>query len=335
MADLNKFLNNLQNYTQNMQTHRALANQPPPQPQEPKLQSRFLQETHLLEKKMNLAQAQEMQKNANALSSNKSTMDNLKMNTIISMDRAVFIKELMNLPTDMKDLMNAVQKMFEQVRQGQQLDSKAINLAQNINLSQISMMLAQNGKEAVSKLMLAMGDAAKYGIKDLSDIKETIKVINASVSLAGQKEPSKILKSLMLLYLPWVPLQEGVGFDLEIDTSDENNKNLDETSLVIFISTKNYGNVKAVLNLIPPNEVNVLISCDKGFPKKTLLEKLQSEKHSMKSSVIFEEKAVIKTAEDVKPQARISVSDNSNINPFLLLMSNLVIRYTIELDNQA
>lgn len=334
MAEFNQFLNNLQNYTQNLQNQRALGSQPPPQPQEPKLQSRFLQETNLLQKKDALSKSnlQNAQTLLNQNSARNSVIENMKMNTIISMDRAVFIKELMNLPNDMKDLMNQVQKMFEQIRQGQQLSAKTANLSENINLSQLSVLLMQNGKEAVSKLMLAMGDASKYGITDLKDIKDTIKVINASVSLAGQNDNSKILKSLMLLYLPWVPLQEGVGFDLEIDTDDEN-KSLDESSLVVFISTKNFGNVKVILNLVGPNEVNVLIHCDKTFPKKALLEKLQSQQHSVRSSVIFEEKAVVKQPQEAKAQAKISVSDTASMNPFLLLMSNLVIRYTIELDN--
>lgn len=267
----------------------------------------------------------------NTMNQNKTLSASLKMNNIISMDRAIFIKDLMELPSDMKDLLQS-QKIIDKNQQETHAQHK--ELPKNVDLKEIASLLEKNGKEAIGKLVIAMGNAAKYGVTDLSDIKDTMRVINSSVSLAGMNNPAQVMKSVMMLYLPWLPLQEGVGFDLEIETTAQDQQTLDECSLLIFISTKNYGNIKVSLTLSIPNEVNALINCSNEFPQKELLKiiQVQTKDYSMQSSVVFEPGRSVSQNSD-KPQAKISMVDNSSISPFLLLMANLVIRHTIELDS--
>ena len=135
----------------------------------------------------------------------------------------------------------------------------------------------------------------------------------------------------MLLYLPWLPLQEGVGFDLEIEKgagSDES-----DSILIITITTINYGNVKALLVLENSNSVHVNIECTKEFPKDELLLRIEAdEKHySMQSSVSFETSSQT-IAPQERPQAKINMSNTNEINPYLLLMAHTVIRHVIEID---
>ena len=185
----------------------------------------------------------------------------MQMNALQSMDRAVYAKEVMQLPRNLNELIFMLQKginqaqfnrMFAQniaaqrnslsqqqaqilaqlqgltsptqiqtIVQGQmasQLQASIKNLTLSptgmINLAQISEMLQVNGKEALTKLITVMTQASKQGISDLSQIKEMAKLVNASVATAAQNNPAQTLKVLMLLYLPWLPLDEGVGFDL-------------------------------------------------------------------------------------------------------------------------
>jgi hypothetical protein len=52
----------------------------------------------------------------------------------------------------------------------------------------------------------------------------------------------------MMLYIPWLPLNEGIGFDLEITPQDgENDSN--DSKLTVLIQTKNFGNLKGVFTL--------------------------------------------------------------------------------------
>lgn len=258
---------------------------------------------------------------------NSLTLADLKMNSLASLERGLYVKNLMNLPKEMEEALVLIQKNATVTEETKQL------LTQNINLSVLAELIEKNGKEAMNKLVLVMANASKQGINDVSQIKDAIKLINASVSVASEHNPEKILKSFMLLYLPWLPLQEGVDFDLEIEGS-QGGENGSELSITIMISTINYGNVQVTLVLSTGNSINIIINCSDGFPKEELLKRIKTESksHSIQSDVTFVQK-VVKKDENSPRQAKISMSNMKEINPFLLLMANAVIRHTIDLDN--
>lgn len=260
---------------------------------------------------------------------NMSTLADLKMNNLANLDRSLYLKGLMNLPKEMEEILLLIQNNTAKTADITKL------LSTNINLSMLAELIKEGGKDALNKLILVMANASKQGMTDLSQIKDAIKLINASVSVASGDNPEKILKSFMLLYLPWIPLQEGVDFNLEIENSQSETQEA-ELSITILISTRNYGNVKIILFLAAGNSMNIIISCDKSFPKDELLKRIkaESQNYSIQPEVVFEQKTV-KKDENTTPQAKISMSSITEVNPFLLLMANAVIRHTIELDNLA
>lgn len=202
-----------------------------------------------------------------------------------------------------------------------------------INLADISAMIQANGKDAIAKLITTMASNAKLGVQDLSQLKETAKLINASVAAASQNDGAQTMKLLMLLYLPWLPLQEGVGFDLEIETDAGQDES--DSILIITITTLNYGNIVATLILETSNSVQVNIECDKEFPKDELLLRIEAdEKHySMNSVVSFETKTANREKRE-KPEAKINMSNTNEVNPYLLLMAHTIIRHVIEIDKE-
>jgi len=207
-------------------------------------------------------------------------------------------------------------------------------LSKNISMSVINELIQKNGKEAMNKLIFSMAEASKQGI-DTSQLKEAFKLINASVSVAGQDNSMQTLKNFMLLYLPWLPLQEGVDFELDI-TSSDNPEDESEMTITIMISTRHYGNVKVMLLLQKGNSISIFVNCSDKFPKEDLMKRIaaESKKHSIQTNMDFEAKEM-KQSENATPQAKVSFSNLTEINPFLLLMANAVIRHTIELDNLA
>lgn len=303
---------------------------------------------------------------------------NLQMNTLQSMDRAIYAKEVMQLPKNLNEFIFMLQKGLTQAQFNQmfsqhiaaqknalsqmqaqilaqlqglttpnqiqtliqtqlasQLQStiKNLTLSPNgmIDLSQIAQLIQANGKEALAKLITAMTAASKQGINDLTQIKEMARLVNASMAAAAQNEPAQTLKVLMLLYLPWLPLEEGVGFDLDIETSDDSEES--DSILTITISTVNYGIVTATLVLETSNSVHVSIECSKEFPKDELLMRIQGEEkhYSMNSVITFSDKEA--KSEEQTAKAKINMSQTTEINPFMLLMAHTVIRHTIEIDN--
>ena len=300
-------------------------------------------------------------------------------------DQSVYVKEMMNLPNNLNELLYILQKNITLAQFNQQfarqitmqknslsqtqaqilaqLQGMSLTEAQNmlltgnkmalyqlqnsirnlaissnglINLSEIASLIQANGKEAVAKLITAMANSAKLGITDLTQMKETAKLINASIAAASQNDSAQTMKLLMLLYLPWLPLQEGVGFDLEIEAGE--NSDGSDSILVITITTLNYGTVTATLILESSNSVHVNIECVKEFPKEELLMRIEGdEKHYSMESVVSFETSAQTTVNDTqeKPQAKINMSNTNEINPYLLLMSHTIIRHVIEIDKNS
>ena len=258
---------------------------------------------------------------------NNSMLTSLKMNNLANIERGLYIKDLMNLPKDLEEILILIQNKTTNAEDITKLLNK------NISLSTLAELMQIGGKEALNKLVLVMSNAAKQGITDLSQIKDAIKLINASISVASQDNPSQTLKSFMLLYLPWLPLQEGVDFELEIESSESGGED-SETSITIMISTKNYGNIKVVLFLTEGNSINIIVNCSTKFPKEELMKRINQEgkSHSLNANMSFEQKD-LKQEENTTIQAKVSMSNLTQVNPFLLLMANAVIRHTIDLDN--
>lgn len=260
---------------------------------------------------------------------NPETMSQLRMNNLASLERSSYLKDLMNLPKEMNEVLILVQNKT--------LNSKDLTqlLSANIDLSQLSELIKQGGKEAMGKLILAMAEASKQGITDNTQLKDAIKFINASVSVAGQENTNQTLKTFMLLYLPWLPLQEGVDFELEIESS-EGEDGESEVTLTILISTRNYGNVKVILILSAGNSLNIIVNCSEKFPKEELLKRIEEEKkkNSVPAEVTVEQN-IKHSEESPSRQAKVSISNLKDVNPFLLLMANALIRHIIDLDNQV
>lgn len=202
-----------------------------------------------------------------------------------------------------------------------------------INLNEISLLFQKNGKEALTKLIMAMTEASKSGVTDLSQMKDMAKLINASISIAAENNPQKTLKLLLMLYLPWLPLEDGVGFDLEVEQKSNAHEESDSI-LNITISTVNYGTVAATLILETSNSVQISIECSENFPKPELQLRIDKEKtHYAVDSVVSYE--VNKDSKTVSKNASVNVnmSQTTEINPYLLLMAHSIIKHVIDIDN--
>lgn len=270
-----------------------------------------------------------LQKNMTQIQFNR--MYEMANRRALSQQQAQILAQLQGLST--QDLQNALKTQLNSQLAG---TLKTLQISPNamINLSEIAALIQSNGKDAITKLILTMASASKQGVGDLSQLKDTAKLINASIAVASQENPSQTLKTLLLLYLPWLPLADGSGFDLDIETGSEGQEN--DSILVITITTINFGNVSATLILETSNSVHVSISCTEEFPKDELLNRIQGEeKHYAMQSVISFETINSKPSPSEQPKAKINMSSTNEINPYLLLMAHAIIRNTIIIDNNA
>lgn len=271
------------------------------------------------------------QKNINQMQFNRMFEQHLAaQKNLLSQTQAQILAQLQGLNTSEMQTMlkNQLHSQLQSSLRNLQLSAN-----QMINLADISALIQANGKDAVTKLILAMANASRQGISDLSQLKDTAKLINASIALASKENAAQTLKTLMLLYLPWLPLNEGVGFDLEIEAGSSGEDS--DSILIITITTINYGTIVATLILENQNSVHVNIECLEEFPKDELLLRIESEQkhYSMQSVISFETKSGKNEPQKAEQaSAKINMSHTNEISPYLLLMAHALIRHTIELD---
>lgn len=250
----------------------------------------------------------------------------------ITSERAQILAQLQGMETS--ELQAVLKNQMAALTNANALKNLEILSKGMISMSALSELLQAGGKDAIAKIILTMANASQQGIKDLSQLKDTAKLINASVALASQDNSAQTLKTLLLLYLPWLPLQEGTDFEIEIKNNPENAEN--ETILVITITTVNFGKVIATLILETSNSVHVNIECSDNFPKDKLLEKIQSEeKHYSMQSVLTFQKLEAKSEDTSRTKAAVTMSSMDEVNPYLLLMAHAIIRNTIIIDESA
>ena len=304
----------------------------------------------------------------------------LQMNQIASMDRSIYVKNLLGLPQSLGEILvlaqnstplsvntlllnnlsdeliknqKALAQIFDETSElSSDKIQNQLNLQQNtqtnapkdavalmfsgmIHMPAISEMILKNSKHAIAGLIVAMASATKHGMTS-EQINETLSIINSCVAMAESGNPAQTLKSLMLLYLPWLPLNEGVGFDLEVEAnSGENDSN--DSRLTVLIQTINFGNVKGVFTLTTSNSVDIYIICSELFPKTLLQKSLMEEgaSHAMTTTIDVESLEPNKEQASEKLQAKVNLSATNEMNPYLLLMAHAFIRNTIYLDSNA
>lgn len=305
-------------------------------------------------------------------------MNQLQMNQIAAMDRAIYIRNLLGLPQTLgqillnvqdknrpintntlllKDLNQELlknQKMIAQIFDDtpdasltsavQNIQNQAVSAQKDIvmlmfsgmvHLPAISELILKNSKHAVANLIIAMASASKSGMTS-EQIQETLSIINSCISMAESGTPSQTLKSLMLLYLPWLPLSENVNFDLEIEAQDGENESND-SKLTVLIQTKNFGNVKGVFTLTTSNSVDIYIICSEDFPKKTLQKSLMEESSSHAMNAVIDIESIEPKQKQTleKQETKVNLSATNEMNPYLLLMAHAFIRNTIFIDTNA
>lgn len=231
-----------------------------------------------------------------------------------------------------QDIVNILNTQVQQAAVTRQ-DAVALMFSGMISMPEISKLILQNSKQAVAALIISMASASKNGL-DPKQLQDTLSVINSCISMAESDNPAQNLKSLMMLYLPWLPLNEGIGFDLEITQPDGENESND-SKLTVLIQTKNYGNLKGVFTLTTSNSVDVYIICSDKFPKAELLKNLKSEgsSHAMNTNIDIEDVKPVNEDLNETRETKVNLSATNEMNPYLLLMAHSFIRNTILIDN--
>ena len=136
------------------------------------------------------------------------------------------------------------------------------------------------------------------------------------------------------MYLPWLPLNESVGFSFGADSANEGEKSAGEDTITIIITTKNYGMVKILLYK-ETDGYNMDVNCREDFPKDRFNEAVKSD-----TSFVLENPPTYTTrtkseTEEEKNDTNITFSKSLKVSPQLLIIIHAIIRLVMEIDSQG
>jgi len=266
------------------------------------------------------------------IQSYKNLINDIQFNSLTRVQQSVLVKELLNLPKDIKDLLAlltfnnsdnvAVQKMLNDINK-------------LIMFSDIQQILNTNSKEMLNKLIKLI-QPTPGNIQNIDQLKEIISTIQAVIPSANMTN-NELLKNVILLYLPWLPLVQPQDLSVEYDRKSNEEEQEENASLLIYISTENIGRLKGIITSNANYSLNIQIECinyDESIKKyleiinKRVNEEIKSNNLSAKS-----EMSISKSKELNKTERReISIHSGAGISPKMLMTAYILTRVVFELD---
>lgn len=253
----------------------------------------------------------------------------MQLKQLNAMERSALLKELFNFPADLQEFLKMV------ITEGKTAVSQkelAILMTQSLDFSKLVVILQKNGKEAVEKLAKMITVLNQSGIFNTQQLKELSTVINASIAVSDSN-PAQVLKNIMLLYLPWLPLTENTGFNIGFEEGSEKKEKEAEETVTIIITTKNFGVVKIFL-FKEENNINIEITCAENFPKDDLKTAINAENTLKNTKIACATRKLTETETETKAETKINFSGTSKISPKMLIITHTLVRLVLETDRR-
>jgi len=253
---------------------------------------------------------------------------NAEVNQLEQQQTTQMIKELFQLPKEITEFLQLVSN------QGKNAQVKEL-LGMLIDLSQMSNVLQQNGKSALSNLYQIIAEYNRLGVSMKGqEITELAKVINMAIRQVTSTDV-QTLKTVMLLYLPWLPLTDNEVFKLEITEKKEESASDSEDNITLLISTVNYSNLQAAITKTGQDSVNVNVICSEDFPSNDLKNGLDEKSIKFNVPIKFESKIQENAPKEKNEERKMKIFMNTSpgVNPFLLLVANSVLNIVHNIDD--
>ncbi len=241
------------------------------------------------------------------------------------------LKELLNFPKNFEQLLSQIVDNIQQ-------DNKSLAfllLSSSLNFASLAKMLQTGSKEAMTNLYRLLAGFNQIGVslknEQLNELSKLISIVGAMTSNDTQN-----VKNTMLLYLPWLPLTDPDAFKLEIGEKGSDAGTDSDDSVTILISTENYGNLQADIFKTDSDGIKILLITSKEFPQKDfeVLMKQESIKYNININMDIAAKEAFSKSKTEERKTQISMNISPGVNPFLLLISNSLIKNVHLIDSK-
>ena len=250
----------------------------------------------------------------------------MMLKELSNVERTWLMKNMFNFPESLTQLLEQV------VTQGKTVTPKELSIlmSKDLDISKIIILLQTNGKTALDKIAKMIATMNQSGIYDTHQLKEMTTLINACIPVNDASQ-AQVLKNLMMIYLPWLPINENSNLNFGADSEEEGKKGEGKDSITLMFTTKNYGIVKILLYL-ENNGCNIDVNCSEEFPKDRFNKALQNENGinvNEKPVYVTRKSETKETAEELK----VDFSKTTKVSPRLLVAIHAIIKIITEIDN--
>mgnify|MGYP006916229852 CR=1 FL=1 len=241
-----------------------------------------------------------------------------------------------------KDLLK-FPKQFEQLVTMLTTDVKLNNsqtalllLASNMNLSQLSNVLQNSSKEGMANLYKLLANYNQIGVSMKNEQLAHLTKLISFVSAASTSDVQS-LKTVMLLYLPWLPLTDPdlLRFEIGIEKTPDD-KSIGIDSVGVLLSTKNFGNLQSQILKTDEDGIKIEVISSETFPLAEFAElmKQESKRYSININFDLAKKPEFNKEKIEKSATEVFLNTSPGVNPFLLLISNALIKNVHEIDEK-
>ncbi len=241
------------------------------------------------------------------------------------------LKNLLNFPKNFERLLSQLTTNSTEITQ----QTILLLLTSETDMNKLAELLKNNSKEAMINLykMIAHYNQMGLNLKD-EQISQLTKLI--SFIAASSSSDLQTLKTTMLMYLPWLPLTDENAFKLNFLQKNSDDAIGLEDSITILIATQNYGNIKTDIYKTDADGIKISIISSEIFPHDEFEKYIKEErkKYSININLNLEKKETYNKKKNEYSKPEITMNVSPKVNPFLLLISNSVIKYIYIIDQK-
>lgn len=286
-------------------------------------------------------QASSQQKTFVSQSALLNQAESIKFNQLNTMEQAKLVKQMLNLPEDIEQLLSFLvykkvspETLKELLKQG----------GQTVDIDLIKQLLEANSKESANKL-IKLFQQYPAGTQNTEQLKEILSLLNKFVPQKNSS-PQEILTNLTLLYLPWLPLSEKQDVQIKIKERKQNEEEKsDEAVLVVYISTINLGRFKVSIILNKTLSMRIEIENfeeNKNEKYKEFLEKILEEinaqtrkdKINAQTELLISEGKENFSKETAEKEREVVISPVKDISPVAIITAQKIVKIILETDEK-
>lgn len=218
-----------------------------------------------------------------------------------------------------------------------QMANLSTQRGQNLTPEMLKTFFETATKNALNKLSKDIKEISKQGYKN-ELISDVLKVAT-NLLPTNETQPTQMMKTLTLLYLPWLPLGENIDFEMYFDDTKEGSQGgEDECAITVVIQTIHYGLIKLFLmpDIDNPTKILIKISCPNEFPKKELENDIKQKKSKNEGDMnISYEQIKLQKMPPESAKQKVDFQTQIKINPKIMNIAFKLIKQIIEIDKRT